>query len=142
MKQLNFRADEELTKRAEQYVDGVHFRSVGHILNVALAEWVARQDNPIDTRDPAMQGQFARHNLQFVLSERAKQEKDLLKGFDEDSAKEGAAVAAIYQLFEQAVENAVVGVLRKMAAQSPQPAEAKDEVSERPSARRRRKVGS
>jgi hypothetical protein len=44
MKQLNFRVDEELTERAEQYVDGVHFRSVGQILNIALAQWIALRE--------------------------------------------------------------------------------------------------
>ena len=142
MKQLNFRVDEALAERAEQYIDGVHFRSVGHILNVALAEWIARQDNPIDMRDPAMCGQFALHNLNFILNERSQQKKTLLKESDKDSVKEGAALAATYQVFRQIVEDTVVEILKKMAAQAPQLGEANDDVSAKPPAKRQRKVGS
>jgi hypothetical protein len=42
--QLNFRIKKELLEQAKQYVDGILYRSVGHILNMALMDWIIARE--------------------------------------------------------------------------------------------------
>ncbi len=44
MQQLNFRISKELVERTKKQVDGVTFKSVGHILNMALADWLNEEE--------------------------------------------------------------------------------------------------
>jgi hypothetical protein len=44
MKQTNFKLDDDLAERASRHVDGVHYRSVGQILNIALAQWLVLRE--------------------------------------------------------------------------------------------------
>ena len=46
MMQLNFRISKELVAALDQHVDGLIIRSRGQVLNIALAEWLARRAIP------------------------------------------------------------------------------------------------
>lgn len=44
MHQLNFRINDEVVKGIDRFVDGIHYRSRGHLINVILLEWLERQE--------------------------------------------------------------------------------------------------
>jgi len=46
-----FCLSEELRTRAGKHVDGIRFLNVGHIINIALAEWLARAER-LNKRNP------------------------------------------------------------------------------------------
>jgi metal-responsive CopG/Arc/MetJ family transcriptional regulator len=40
MRQLNIRIDDRIVHNLDRYVDGIRYRSRGHLINVLLVEWL------------------------------------------------------------------------------------------------------
>jgi hypothetical protein len=59
--QFNFRADPELIIKAGQLVDGIQFRSVGQILNIALEQWLSTKKKG-SKHDTSASGRVLRGN--------------------------------------------------------------------------------
>lgn len=42
-RQVNFRLSLALLNEAKKYVDGIYYKSIGHILNMALKSWLTQK---------------------------------------------------------------------------------------------------